>query len=354
MTQRVIHVGIGAFGKRWCRDFLKANVDDGTIEVVALVDVSRDSLEFGRAALGLPPERCFTDAAAAFAGVEADFCTVVVPPAHHEAVIDAAIANGLDILCEKPIADTMAATLRIARKVKDAGRKMAVTMSHRYDQDKTTLRHIVRSGVLGRINAIGLRFQGDMRQDMAWNARFRHDMQHPLLLEAAIHHLDLLADLAGAPCRTVSAMTWRPPWAEYVGDTDAIVTLAFDNAVRAVYEGSCTNAVGLNTFYQEYIRVDGELGTAILDHRDLEVFARQDIWRQQHRAGTGQKIALFEQAKWVNYWLIERFAQWRAGGAPLETQVADNLHASAMVFAAIESQARGGPVEVAELVGQVS
>ena len=34
MVQRVIHVGIGSFGKRWCREFLRTNVDDGTIEVV--------------------------------------------------------------------------------------------------------------------------------------------------------------------------------------------------------------------------------------------------------------------------------------------------------------------------------
>ena len=33
--QRVIHVGIGTFGKRWCREFLRTNVDDCTIEVVA-------------------------------------------------------------------------------------------------------------------------------------------------------------------------------------------------------------------------------------------------------------------------------------------------------------------------------
>ncbi|MGH7002758.1 MAG: Gfo/Idh/MocA family protein [Alphaproteobacteria bacterium] len=354
MTQRVIHVGIGTFGKRWCRDFLKANVDDGTIEIVALVDRDEAALEIGRSALGLPRERCFTDAPEAFGKVAADFCTVAVTPADHEAVIDQAIANGLDILCEKPIADTMEATLRIARKVEDAGRKMAVTMSHRFDQDKTTLRRIVRSGILGRINAIGMRFQGDMRQHMAWSARFRHEMDHPLLIEGAIHHLDIIADLAGARCETISAVTWKPPWAEFAGDTDAIVTMAFQNDVRAVYEGSCTNAVGLNTFYKEYIRVDGELGTAVLNHRDLEVFTRQDLWRQQHREGRGQKIALLEQPKWLNYWLIERFAKWRAGGPRLETEVAENVQASAMVFAAIESQKRGAPVNVEDFIRSYS
>jgi predicted dehydrogenase len=350
MAQRVIHAGIGTFGKRWCRDFLKANVDDGTIEVVALVDLDRENLDFGRSVLGLPPERCFTDASEAFATVPADFCTVAVTPAHHEAVIDGAIRQGLDVLCEKPIADTMVGTVRLARKVKAAGRKMAVTMSHRFDQDKTTLRRIVRSGILGRINAIGMRFQGDMRQHMAWSAVFRHEMGDPLLIEGAIHHLDIIADLAGARCETVSAMTWKPPWAEYAGDTDAIVSLLFENQVRAVYEGSVSNAVGLNTFYKEYIRVDGELGTAVLSHRELEVFTRQDIWRQQHRPGQGQKIALLDQPKWLNTWLIERFAEWRAGGPPLETEVAENLYASAMIFAAIESQKTGAPVSVPAFV----
>lgn len=350
--QRVIHVGIGVFGRRWCSDFLKANVADGTIEVVAIVDRDPAALEVGRAALGLAPEQCFRDAATAFATVAADFCTVAVTPAHHEEVIDAALAAGLDVLCEKPIADTMAATLRIAAKVKAAGRRMAVTMSHRFDQDKMTLRRVVKSGILGRINAIGMRFQGDMRQHMAWSSLFRHEMDHPLLVEGTIHHVDILADLAGAPCETVHAVTWRPDWAAYKGDTDAILTFGFANGVRAVYEGTCANAVGLNTFYKEYIRVDGEFGTAILNSRDVELFMRQDIWRQQHREGQGQKIALLQQPKWINYWLIERFAQWRAGGAPLETEVSANVQTSAMIFAAIESSATGATVRLADLVAR--
>ena len=108
MTKRVIHVGVGSFGRRWCSEFLAANVADGTIAVAAIVDVDEGALEFGRKTLGLPADACFTDAAAAFAARPADFCTVVVPPNRHEAVVDAALAHGLDILCEKPIADTMA------------------------------------------------------------------------------------------------------------------------------------------------------------------------------------------------------------------------------------------------------
>ena len=350
MAQKVIHVGIGVFGKRWCSEFLKSNISDGTIEVVALVDTDAKALEHGRTLLGVPANRCYTDARRAFAETPADFCTVAVTPAHHESVIDAALEHGLDILCEKPIADTMEASLRIARKVRAAGRKMAVTMSHRFDQDKTTLRRIVRSGVLGKINAIGFRFQGDMRQHLAWSSPFRHKMRDPLLIEGAIHHLDIIADFAGARCQRLFATTWKPDWAQYAGDTDGIVTMQFDNGVRAVYEGSVSNAVGLNTFYQEYIRIDGELGTAVLNHRDVEVLMRQDIWRQQNREGEGQKIALLTQPKWLNHWLIEQFTQWRDGGPPMETRVEENVQACALVFAAIESQASGLPVNVQEFI----
>ena len=159
MTQRVIHVGVGSFGQRWCREFLAANIADGTIEVVALVDVDPRRSAFGREALGAAAERCYTDAARRLRGgtrrtSARSSCRRTIT--RRSSTWRSRTA--LDILCEKPIADTMAASLRVARKVRAAGRKMAVTMSHRFDQDKTTLRRIVRSGELGRVNDVSCRY----------------------------------------------------------------------------------------------------------------------------------------------------------------------------------------------------
>ena len=354
MKQRVIHVGIGSFGKRWCREFLRANVDDGTIEVVAPVDLDPKALAYGAQVLSLPDSACFTDPHKAFATVPADFCTIVVPPNYHEAIVDIAIAHGVDVLSEKPIADTMAGSVRIAQKIKAAGRKMAVTMSHRFDQDKTTLRRLIQSGKLGRVNNISCRYQSDMRQHMAWGALFRHTMDDPMLIEGAIHHLDIVADLAGGKCDTLFASTWKPEWAEYAGDTDGIVTMVFDNGVRAVYEGSSSTAVGLNDWYQEYVRVDCEFGTAILNHREIELFTRQDLPRQKHREGTGQRVPLLVQPKWINIWLIEKFAQWRDGGPPMETEVQANVQASALVFGSIESARTNSLVKVQDYIASFS
>jgi predicted dehydrogenase len=47
MTKKVIHVGIGGFGRRWCREFLANNIADGTIEVVAIVDIDAEAAGAG-------------------------------------------------------------------------------------------------------------------------------------------------------------------------------------------------------------------------------------------------------------------------------------------------------------------
>lgn len=350
MTKKVIHVGVGSFGRRWCTEFLAANIADRTIEVVALVDVDPKALAFGRNALGLPESACYTDPRKAFAENKADFCTIVVPPGFHEAVVDVAIEHGVDILCEKPIADTMEASARIVRKVKGAGRRMAVTMSHRFDQDKTTLRQIIRSGQLGRVNSVSCRYAADLREHMAWGALFRHTMMDPLMIEGAVHHLDLVADFAGAQCKTLTASTWKPEWAKYAGDTDGVVMMTFLNGARGVYEGSSSAAVGLNDWTKEYVRVDCEFGTAILNNREIEIFTRSDLVRQRCREGQGQKIQLITQPKWLNTWLIEKFCKWLDGGPEMETHVEANLHAAALIFAGIESARKGHTIDVQEYI----
>ena len=148
MALRMIQVGTGGFGARWCMDFLPPNVEAGLIEVVAAVDTNPAALANAGESLGLGEAQCYTDIQQAFDENPADFCTAVVPPFSHEAVVDAALAHDLHILSEKPIADTLVASVRIADKVTQADKKMAVTMSHRFNQYKTTLREGLRSGRL--------------------------------------------------------------------------------------------------------------------------------------------------------------------------------------------------------------
>lgn len=350
MAYKAILVGLGSWGQWWCQHFLPPNVADGTIEVVAVCDRNPETHAFAREHLHLTEAQCFTNAEEAFRNCPADFCINVVNPAYHEEIVDLAIRYGLHILSEKPIADTLESAVRIAEKVRRSGLKMAVTMSHRFDQDKTTLRRELRSGDWGELDYLVTRFTCDCRKYGSWGD-FRHEMEHPLMLEGSVHHLDILADLAGAKCKTIYAQTWRPSWGEFHGDCNALVTMTFENGVKAMYEGAKTNAVTLNWWSHEYFRAECKGSTLILNQRQLEVLPydpEKTIARAEE--GDGNPIPLIEQPKWANTWLIQQFTDWLSGGPAMETNVEDNLQSVAHVFAAIESARTGEVIHVQEFL----
>jgi len=350
VTYKLIQVGTGGHGASWCRHFLPPNVADGLVEVVAAVDTNPDALQNAREGLGLRADQCYTDIARAFDENRADFCTIVVPPTAHEAVVDLALAHDLHILSEKPIADTLAASVRIAKKVRQAGKKMAVTMSHRFDQDKATLRQELRSGRSGPLDYLACRFTAEVRRFGGYtHGVYRED--DPLMVQMAVHHLDILADLAGAPCETIYAQTWNPAWSEFRGDVQGMALLRFANGVRASYEAANANAVGLNGWGQEYIRAECERATLILDHRRLEKFPYDSTVRgAARREGEGEAVPLLTQPKWANAWLIEQFVRWLDGGPPMETEVEANLQSVALFAAGIQSSRTGQPVAVQEML----
>lgn len=352
MTYNVIQVGTGGQGEHWCAESLPPNVEAGLIDVVAAVDLDEDQHRNAQQHLGVPEDACYTDVETAFANHDADFCTVVVPPWVHEDIVDAALEHDLDILSEKPIADTLEASVRIAEKVQRAGVKMGVTMSHRFDRDKTTLRRRLRSGEPGPIDYLVGRFTCNARSYGAWGA-FRHEMEDVLMIEGAVHQLDFIADMIDSRCETIYADTWLPEWAEYDGDVQANVQMRFENGSRAIWEGAKANAVTLNGWHSDYIRVECRDETLVLDDREI-VRHPYDPDAESVIGGNdehdGESVPLDDQDKWANPWLIEQFVEWLDGGEEMVTNVEDNLQSVALVEAAIESSETGEPVDVQDLL----
>jgi predicted dehydrogenase len=343
----MIQVGTGGFGGVWCKKHLPPNVQEALIEVVAAVDINPYALQNAREHLGLRDDQLYTDIRKAFEENKADFCTVVVPPAFHESVVDLALEHDLHILSEKPIADTMAGSIRIMNKVKQSGKKMGVTMSHRFARDKTTLREEIRSGRHGALDYLMCRFTMDKRQFGSWN-KFRHEIPDALMVEGAVHHLDILADMGGGLCETIYAQTWNPKWGEYAGDSQGLVIMQMAGGARAVYEGAKTNAAGLNGWSNEYIRAECELSTLVMSQQKIERFvygAGNNLLE-----GTGEAVPLLQQKKWGHVWLIDQFVHWLDGGDPMPTNVEDNLQSVALIFAAIESSRIGMPIHVQQFL----
>jgi predicted dehydrogenase len=345
-TQRVIQVGTGGMGGAWCKRFLPPYVDEGRIEVVGAVDIDPDAHGNAKDHLGLSGAQCYTDVEEAFAELEADWCSIVVPPWHHEDVLDAALANDLDVLCEKPMAEDLEAAVRMVEKVENSESKMGVTMNHRFRQDLTSFRRALSGEDPTDLDYFTAAFTCNYRE-FGTMGEFRYEMGHPLLLDCAIHHLDFLADLTGGQCDRLYAESWNDGSGDFAGATKALVTMHFDNGVRGTFEGSLSNASTLHGWDHEYVRAECRDQTLVLSDYEIE---RHPAATANASEGDGEPVPLLERERWMHEWVIEQFLDWIDGGDPMATHGKANLQSMALVGGAIESAERGEAVDPQALI----
>lgn len=344
MAVSFIQVGCGGWGARWVAEFMPPLVFESRRAVPrAVVDIRADTARAAAEAYRLPPDRAYTGAAEAFERHgDADFAIIVVPPASHEAIVDLAVSAGMHVLSEKPIADTMAGCVRVYKKVRSAGLKMAVTMSHRFDQDKQTLAREVASGRHGRLHYLIGRNTWNCRRKGDWG-EFRYEIADPLLVESTVHRFDIIRAITGADAARVFTVSWNPPWSDFHGDCSALVTIEMTNGVKVFYEGAKANASALNSWGFDYFRAECEDGTLELDNRVLRLLRSRGNERPETRV-----IPLREQPAWMNRWLAGLFVDWLEGGPEPPNSLEDNIQCAALQFAALESARTRQVVDVQE------
>lgn len=345
--KRCLMLGAGGMARTWIHDFLAKFPD--RIDVAGLVDVNEQVLTASGDFLNLPVNRRFTDMAAAFAAVDADFCIIVIPPAFHHQAVMHAVERRMPILSEKPIADTWESCLDIYAAIKNAGLKMEVVQNYRYTTPMLTMRQVLREGDLGRINYLTSRFAADYRAYGSWGVPFRHEIPHALLVEGAIHHFDMLRNLSGADCLSIAGWEWNPPWSSSKGDFCNLYVLRMTNDIHAVYEGSGTGSGEQNTWHEEYYRAECEHG-AVTVGRDHIV--------RIHRFTPSNRLAVQEippvTATYQGHtWVINEFLDWLDGGPQPDTIVDDNMKSVAMIFAAMESSRSSEVVPIERLLSMI-
>lgn len=345
---RCLMLGAGGMAGSWIKRFFP-NFSDRT-EIVGLVDINEAPLKDSGDFLGLPEDKRFTDQAEAFDKVEADFCCIVTPPAVHEQSVILACERGMDILSEKPIADTWDACVRIREAVEEAGVKMQVTQNYRFTPRILTLKQVLTEGRIGRLNYLMARFGADYRKHGSWGAWRHHLQPHPLLIEGSVHHFDQLRNLVGADCETIFGYEWNPEWSSFEGESNALYVMRFASGVPAHYEGSGNAAGHQTSWHHEYYRAECEGGAVVLDSDDK-------VWIEEHTPteSTRRTEAPHVEPQWNGHEaIICQFLDWLDGSDAPATVIDDNIKSAAMLFGAIEAAESGTPVNVAQKVAQAT
>jgi D-apiose dehydrogenase len=155
---------------------------------------------------GIP--KVYTDTAGMLLAERPDFLDIVTGPDTHRALVEMAAANGIDAICQKPMAPEWDDCLAMVARCEAAGVRLLIHENWRWQPWYREVRRLIDDGVLGRLFHADFRMRtGDGRGAAPYEVQpYFRDMPRLLIYETLVHFLDTFRYLGGeidsVSCRT--------------------------------------------------------------------------------------------------------------------------------------------------------
>jgi predicted dehydrogenase len=173
-------------------------------EIVAVCDVDEEKARQAAATYAIP--RALTDFDELCRMDELDVVDICTPPYLHCAQTLQALEAGRHVICEKPLAGSLADVDRIIAAEPLSGRRVMPIFQYRFGHGLQKLKWLVERGVAGRAYLTTVETAWRRRAAyyaVPWRAKWKTELGGPLVNQA-IHGHDLVAYVLG-PAKTVSA-----------------------------------------------------------------------------------------------------------------------------------------------------
>ncbi|WP_028271195.1 Gfo/Idh/MocA family protein [Arthrobacter sp. UNC362MFTsu5.1] len=327
---RVVVVGAGGMGRAW----LRTVEDSPLVELAGIVDLDLDAARAAAAAAGRPDLPIGTGTAALASDVGARAVINVTVPAAHHPVTTEALAAGLPVLGEKPVASTVVQGLSLAAAAELSGQLFMVSQSRRYNRHLFEAKRL--SSSLGSVGIVSAEFF-----KAPHFGGFRDAMDHPLLLDMAIHQFDMARFLLDADPVSVFCEEYNPAWSWYRGDAGASAIFEMTGGERFVFTGSWCSP-GQETSWNASWRISGGNGTVLWDGDNEPTI-------ESTGAAAGSPAGSPDPGQEIAGSLRDFVAALRTGSTPMG-QVHRNIMSLAMVEAAVHSASTGTRVAVDALL----
>ncbi len=203
----MVGTGWGIAGCGWvARDFVGPAIQASTNgHIAALYDPDPSSRHRAGQLFGAP---CFGELDAFLAAPGLDAVYVAAPNHAHRALVEAAAGAGLPVLCEKPMATTLADAEAMVAACARAGVRYATAFDQRFHAAHRALAALVAEGRLGTVTAIRIVYACWLPADWAGD-NWRIDPSRAgggALIDLAPHGLDLASYLLSEKLTEVAAM----------------------------------------------------------------------------------------------------------------------------------------------------
>lgn len=240
-------IGAGGMGTRHAVN-LHAHV--AAAHVAALYDLDVQRARQAAALCGAPP--VLDDPVALIHDPRVDAVLIASPDATHAAFVQECLRCGKPVLCEKPLATSVAEALTVVEAERALGRRLvAVGLMRRFDPQHLAVKNVVASGRLGR----PVLYKGVHR-----NAAIPYDSRGEVILtNSAGHDVDAVRWLTGQEVEEVFVRGVRSHATFSEDTTDLLlIQLALSGACLAMVELYAAAEYG----YEVSAEVVCERGTA--------------------------------------------------------------------------------------------
>ena len=188
---QVVVVGAGAFGRNHLRVYGALSQESPTgVTLAACVDPNATARSAVAADYGIP---VFQSVEALLqSGLRVDAASVCTPTVHHASATLALLAEGIDVLIEKPIAPTLAEADAILAAAREHGRVVQVGHLERFNPAVTAAAPLMHRPMFFESHRLSIFTPRSLDVDV--------------VLDLMIHDLDIVLTLAASPVREVRAV----------------------------------------------------------------------------------------------------------------------------------------------------
>lgn len=253
----MLKVGMAGCGKIAHEDHVPGWLGVKGAKITALCDVNPAQMTTLSAKFGLGNAVRFADTAAMFrSGVDA--VVICTPNKLHRPMTLDALAAGVHVLCEKPMAATTPETTRMVEAARKAGRILQINHTLHYYPPYAAFAKLVQQGVIGTPIHLRCLRAGGTTPDVGWSPGATWFVQKAweggIVLDIGVHMAEMMRWTAG-PVTELAAFTGtRKPGIDVVDN--ASVIMRFENGATGVLELSWVTPCGGG-----FLEVYGEKGT---------------------------------------------------------------------------------------------
>ncbi|MEM8672134.1 MAG: Gfo/Idh/MocA family oxidoreductase [Planctomycetota bacterium] len=313
-----------------------------TARLTAICDVNRETAQSAADRFGIP--NVYVDVCQMLDAEAPDFIDVITRPDSHLSLTREAVARGVAVICQKPLAPTLDECRELVAAASGADVPLMVHENFRFQPWYREIRRLLDEGIIGdRLHSISTQTRtGDGWQDDAYMARqpYFRTMPKFLIFETGVHFIDTFRFLGGeidgvyASLRTLNE--------DIAGEDAGTVLFEFASGARGLWDANRFNESNVENPRYTF-------GTTLVEGNGGSIRLSQDGRITIQKLGEPETVHHYEPSTWnfagdCVFATQQHFVQCLMDNEPFETSGSEYLKTLRVQEAVYESAREAAPV----------